>query len=75
MATNAAEIIGLLKKEYPGAKYYLKFSNPLQLLVATILSAQCKDDVVNSVTERLFKKYKTASDFTKLEEGDWSAPL
>ncbi len=70
MATEASEIIKLLKKEYPGTKYYLNFSNPLQLMVAAILSAQCRDDVVNAVTAKLFQKYKTAADFTKLKEDD-----
>ena len=69
-SAKADEIIKTLKKEYPETKYYLKFSNPLQLMVATILSAQCRDNVVNSVTAKLFQKYKTASDFTKLKEED-----
>lgn len=67
---NMGEVLRILKKEYPNTKYYLKFSNPLELMVATILSAQCRDDVVNSVTAKLFKKYKTAADFTKLGEED-----
>jgi len=67
---NAEDVIRILKKEYPNAKYYLNFSNPLQLMVAAILSAQCRDDVVNSVTARLFQKYKTAADFTELKEDD-----
>ncbi len=58
-----AEIIKLLKKQYPEAKIALGFRNPLQLLVATILSAQCTDKRVNMVTPQLFKKYKTAKDF------------
>ena len=57
------EIIKLLKENYPNAKYYLNFSNPVELLVAAILSAQCHDEVVNSTTEVLFKKYKSAKDF------------
>jgi len=63
----AAEIIHILKKEYPNAKYYLNFSNPLQLMVAAILSAQVRDTVVNSVTEKLFQKYKTPQDFTNVK--------
>lgn len=70
ITSKAEEIISILKEEYPNAKYYLNFSNPLQLMVAAILSAQCRDDVVNSVTAELFKKYKTAADFAKLEDGD-----
>ena len=53
----------LLKKTYPDAKIALNFSNPLNLLVATILSAQCTDVRVNIVTKTLFKKYKTPADW------------
>ncbi|MDP3790488.1 MAG: endonuclease III [Candidatus Omnitrophota bacterium] len=56
-------ILHLLKKEYPGATTALLHKNTLQLLVATILSAQCTDKRVNIVTGPLFKKYKTAADF------------
>jgi len=61
--TKVLEVIKLLKKEYPNAKYYLNFSNPLELLVAAILSAQVRDEVVNGLTPKLFKKYKTAKDY------------
>jgi endonuclease-3 len=57
------QIISRLKKAYPDAHCELNFSNPLQLLIATILSAQCTDKRVNIVTETLFKKYRTARDF------------
>ncbi|MCK9554933.1 endonuclease III [bacterium] len=60
---RAKKIYGLLLKEYPDAKTALNFSTPLQLLVATILSAQCTDERVNIVTPRLFKKYRTAAAF------------
>ena len=70
MAANANEILRTLKKEYPGTKYYLNFSNPVELMVATILSAQCRDTLVNSVTEKLFKKYRTVADYTKLKAED-----
>lgn len=56
-------IINRLKKEYPAAKIALKYSSPFELLIATILSAQCTDERVNIVTEKLFKKYKTLKDF------------
>ncbi|PMP63411.1 MAG: endonuclease III [Caldimicrobium thiodismutans] len=64
------EIIRRLKEAYPEAKIALNFKNPLQLLVATILSAQCTDERVNKVTAELFEKYKTAKDFAEapLEE-------
>lgn len=64
---NVSKIIELLKKEYPGAKYYLNFSNPLELMIAAILSAQVKDEVVNVATPNLFKKYKTAKDYAKAD--------
>lgn len=57
------EIIRLLKKEYPENKIALESENPLDLLVATILSAQCTDERVNKVTPILFKKYRTAGDY------------
>jgi endonuclease III len=64
MMPDHLEVLGLLEKEYPRApKVALDFKSPLQLLVATILSAQCTDERVNRVTEDLFKKYRTASDF------------
>jgi len=60
---RVSEIIKRLNREYPHAKIALKFSNPLEILVATILSAQCTDERVNKVTETLFKKYRTARDY------------
>jgi endonuclease III len=57
------EIIGVLQRTYPDAHCELNFSDPLQLLVATILSAQCTDKRVNLVTAELFKKYRNAKDF------------
>ena len=56
-------IISALKRVYPDAHCELNFSNPLQLLIATILSAQCTDKRVNIVTAELFKKYRSAKDF------------
>jgi endonuclease-3 len=58
-----AKIMKRLHKVYPNAKCALDFSNPLQLLVATILSAQCTDKRVNLVTPALFKKYRSAGDY------------
>ena len=57
------KIIELLEKEYPDAKTALHYSSPLEILVATILSAQSTDKQVNVVTKSLFKKYKTAKDY------------
>lgn len=64
------EIIELLEKVHPDAKLALNWSNPLELLIATILSAQYTDEGVNKVTEHLFKKYRTAEDYANanLEE-------
>ena len=56
-------IIAILKRAYPNAHCELTFSNPLELLIATILSAQCTDKRVNLVTAGLFKKYRSAADF------------
>ncbi len=59
------EIISLLKKEYPDVKIALDYSNPFELLISTILSAQCTDARVNQVTKTLFKKYRTLQDYIK----------
>jgi len=63
---EALKVIEILKETYPNAKSGLKFTNPFELLIATILSAQCTDKRVNIITDRLFKKYKTPEDFLKL---------
>ena len=61
------KIFSVLKKAYPDAKTALDFKNPLELLIATILSAQCTDVRVNMVTSELFKKYKSAADWAKAD--------
>jgi len=58
-----SEILKRLKKEYPHPQTALRFSDPFQLLAATILSAQATDVLVNKVTENLFKKYRTVKDY------------
>jgi endonuclease-3 len=63
MRSRAKKILALLRKKYPDPKVALDFSNPLQLLIATILSAQCTDVRVNVVTPGLFRKYRNAPDF------------
>lgn len=68
--TRTKKIIALLRKEYPNPKIALLYSNPLQLLIATILSAQCTDVRVNMVTPGLFKKYKTAQDFANANQAE-----
>jgi endonuclease-3 len=62
---RVAQLIQIFPEVYPGAHCELDFKNPLQLLIATILSAQCTDKRVNKVTPALFKKYPTAKDFAK----------
>ncbi len=66
---RAVKIIALLSKEYPEAKCSLDYRNPLQLLVSTILSAQCTDKRVNLVTPALFEKLKTARDYAAADIG------
>lgn len=61
--TRTRQIIAGLQQTYPDAHCELNFSNPLELLIATILSAQCTDKRVNIVTAELFKKYKSAADY------------
>lgn len=62
---RAGRIAALLRKKYPGAGSALKAENPFQLLVSTVLSAQCTDKRVNMVTETLFKKYRSPRDFAR----------
>ena len=66
-AARALKIIADLRKTYPGAHCELNYSGPLELLIATILSAQCTDKRVNLVTAELFKKYRSAADFAKAD--------
>jgi endonuclease-3 len=62
---RVAQLVEAFPEIYPGAHCELDFKNPLQLLIATILSAQCTDKRVNMVTPALFKKYRTAADYAK----------
>jgi endonuclease-3 len=66
-AERVRKILPILQKLYPDAKTALKFTNPLELLIATILSAQCTDVRVNMITGDLFKKYKSAEDWAKAD--------
>jgi endonuclease-3 len=61
------KIIELIEKQYPNAKTALNFTNPLEILLATILSAQTTDVTVNIVTRNLFKKYRTAEDYVNAD--------
>jgi endonuclease III len=67
---RAAELVRVLPKVYPDAHTELVFHNPLQLLIATILSAQCTDKRVNMVTPGLFKRYRTAADYAKAPQAE-----
>ena len=64
---DALTVMDILEKTYPSAKAELDFTNPLELLVATILSAQCTDVRVNKTTPVLFEKYKTAKDYAEAD--------
>ncbi len=64
------KIILLLKKEYPDVKISLNYSNPFDLLIATILSAQCTDVRVNEVTRTLFRKYRIPQDYLKITQDE-----
>jgi endonuclease-3 len=67
MKPNINKILLLLKKKYPVLRIALKSANPFELLVATILSAQCTDARVNIVTEALFRKYKRLEDYAEAD--------
>ena len=64
-----------LSKAYPDAHVALNFTNPLECLVATILSAQCTDERVNKVTTSLFKKYRSPKDYLKVPEAELAADI
>jgi len=61
-------VLPILKRTYPAARCSLDYTNPLELLVATILSAQCTDERVNVVTKDLFKKYRKAADYARVPQ-------
>jgi endonuclease-3 len=73
--TRARTIVGKLKRYYPDAHCALNHSNALELLIATILSAQCTDERVNIVTTSLFAKYKSANDYAKAELKDLESEI
>ena len=70
LKNRSPRVVAALKKAYPTAGCALDRSNPFELLVATILSAQCTDARVNEVTRTLFKKYRSAADFAKADQGE-----
>lgn len=68
-------IISELRRLYPGAKCSLNFSNPLELLVATQLSAQCTDERVNIVTAQLFQKYRSVEDYANASQEEFERDI
>jgi endonuclease-3 len=72
---RAPEVIRLLSEAYPDATVALRFSNPLEMLVATILSAQSTDVLVNKVTETLFRKYRRAEDYLAVPEAELAGDI
>jgi endonuclease III len=72
---RAARIIAELTDAYPGATVALRFSNALECLVATILSAQSTDATVNQVTQMLFQKYRSAEDYLTVPEDELKADI
>jgi endonuclease III len=75
LEARAPEVIRLLEEHYPDARVALEFSNPLECLVATILSAQSTDKKVNEVTTDLFQKYRTAQDYLRVPEEELARDL
>ncbi len=69
------EIIRILRREYPGSRTALGFESPLQILVATILAAQCTDARVNQITPPLFRKYPTAAAFAAADRAELEAEI
>jgi endonuclease III len=72
---RAVKIIRGLERAYPDARIALEFTNPLELLVATILSAQCTDERVNLVTRALFRRYRSARDYAAAEPAAFEAEI
>jgi len=72
---NILQIIKLLKDEYPNSKTSLLYSNPLELLVATLLSAQCTDKKVNEVTKKLFAKYRQVQDYANVDNKELESDI
>jgi endonuclease III len=75
MKARTSIIITRLKKEFPQARTALEFSNPLQLLISTMLSAQCTDVRVNMITPTLFAKYHSSIDFAEADRNELEAEI
>jgi endonuclease III len=67
---NALRILDILDKRYKKKAVMLHYKNPLELLISTILSAQCTDAQVNKITQKLFRKYKSASDYANADQAE-----
>ena len=74
-AARVTALLGILERLYPDAQSALHFGNPLQLLIATILSAQCTDERVNQVTPALFERYPDAAAFAAAKPADLEAMI
>jgi endonuclease-3 len=74
-AARVRDILAVLRRTYPDAHCELNYTNPLELLIATILSAQCTDKQVNLVTADLFRKYRTAADFANASPHELEAAI
>jgi endonuclease-3 len=72
---RASKILKTLEKEYPEAHIALEFSDPLELLVATVLSAQSTDAQINKITPKLFKKYPTVYDYARAKPGEFEKDI
>ncbi len=72
---RARQIMDILSKAYPDPRIELNYSNPLELLVATILSAQSTDKTINTVTKELFKKYRTPKDYADADIGTFEQEI
>ncbi len=73
--SRAAKIIRVLRRRYPDPRVPLRHENALQLLVATILSAQCTDTMVNRITPALFARYRTAADFASADTREFQTVI
>ena len=69
-ARRIGPIVRLLRRHYPQARTALEFGNPLEILVATILAAQCTDERVNTITPGLFRRYPTAADLARADRAE-----
>jgi endonuclease-3 len=74
-ARRVRSIIRLLRKHYPESRTALEFRSPFEILVATILAAQCTDERVNKVTPGLFRRYPTPADFARADRGELEAMI